>query len=121
MMMMEIEFKEIPKYPRYNLVKKNVIDTLLKYSSNKIPISLQDIVKNFPNLNLQTYRWYENAMEVDRDYIISEVAKSEEGSLIDLSDAFGNEEYMILYNETDKLGRKRFTIAHEIGHYILEH
>ncbi len=32
-----------------------------------------------------------------------------------------NNQYMILYDDTIKIGAQRFTIAHEIGHIILNH
>lgn len=120
-MRMRTKFKFIPKRPRYSLVRKIVIETILRYSSNVIPINLTDIINFFPDLDLRSYCWYEKTMKVNRKYIISKLTKSNEGGLLNILDDFDNANYMILYNESEKLGRKRFTIAHEIGHYLLEH
>jgi len=115
------KYNTIPKHPRYGLTRSMVAETLLKYADNKIPINLTNIIKCFNNIELRCYSWYQRVMQVDKNYIIEKLTKSEDGGLLKISDDLGNEEYMILYENLKPLGRKRFTIAHELGHYLLKH
>lgn len=113
--------KKIPKSPRYAMVQRVVTRVLLRYADNQIPVSLSYITDTFNNIELRSYGWYQKSMGVERKYIVDKLTKSEDGGLLKLSDDTGKEEYFILYDESKKVGRKRFTIAHELGHYFLKH
>lgn len=111
----------IPLSPRYDYVRKAVAKTLLRHASNTIPINLVDIINSCHDIELKSYKWYQENMNVSLDYVINKVAKSEEGSITEISDSNGKTEYFLLYNSHKKIGRQRFTIAHELGHYFLDH
>lgn len=119
--MIKIKSKGVPREPRYELIKKLVTYTLLTHCSYEIPISLEHIVDQFDDLNLKSYEWYQKTMNVSLEYVINSVAKSKDGSLIDISDGTGFTSKMILYENREQPGRKRFTVAHELGHYLLRH
>lgn len=119
--MIQTRFKKIPKYPRYDLAKQVATQTILKYANDNIPVSLSYIANRFDDLVLRSYGWFQRNMSVSREYIVTNLTKSEDGGLLRLSDDTGKEDYLILYDESKKVGRKRFTIAHELGHYFLKH
>lgn len=70
-----------------------------------------------PNLHLQSYTTFAKRRGLTIEQV-SEYLDSEEGCLWMRSD----KTYVILYNDTVKnKSRIRFTLAHELGHYVLQH
>lgn len=82
-------------------------------SSNSIdvfPLSATALIKEYPNLK---YCSYKTIRERDGDPI---AIGSEDAVLIAMGD-----KYIILYNDEHIETRRRFSIIHEFGHYILGH
>lgn len=120
-MMSRTRSRKFPENPRYEYVKTRVNKTLLYFADNNIPVNLSYTAGNIHNLILMSYNVYQEITGVSREYIIKRLTDSEEGGLLRVSDKKGNEIFIILYNETKPIGRTRFTIAHELGHYFLNH
>ncbi|MDH6673187.1 Zn-dependent peptidase ImmA (M78 family)/DNA-directed RNA polymerase subunit RPC12/RpoP [Paenibacillus sp. LBL] len=94
----------------YTLLKQNHI--------NQLPIKVKKLTRGFKNLRIITYSRFaeENNMTTDEVIVF---AGSEEGCCYYRK---SEHKYMILYNDLiQNEGRRRWTIAHEIGHYLLKH
>ncbi|MDA2567389.1 ImmA/IrrE family metallo-endopeptidase [Bacillus cereus] len=104
--------------PNYTLAQRCAYQTILKAELTTLPINFRKIEKCFPNLKIRTFSWMARTHNMSLDDICK-WARSNEGCCwyrkID-------DTYIILYNE--KIGcsqRIRWTIAHELGHFILKH
>lgn len=107
----------IYKDPDYGTAQKKAYDTILSSHINTLPINLKTIINQYDNLHLQRYSVFawENGMTIDE---VSDFLDSDEGCLWRRND----NQYIVLYNDTiQSKERVRFTIAHEIGHYVLKH
>ncbi|MGP4080115.1 ImmA/IrrE family metallo-endopeptidase [Pseudalkalibacillus sp. R45] len=93
-------------------------DVLKENNIRELPVRVKKIVKSFPNLKVRTYSWFAKK----RGYSHREVCDlvdSDEGCCLYYESL---DEYLILYNDRiANKGRKRWTLAHELGHYILNH
>lgn len=94
-------------------------DELLKINNvNSLPVKVKKLSKIFPDLKIRSYTWYSNKYNVSFQDLI-ELTDSDEGCCWYFKD-LGR--YLILYNDlVQNKGRIRWTIAHELGHYILKH
>lgn len=85
---------------------------------NSLPIKVKKIAKRFPNLKIRTYSWFSNKYKMSHEEVC-EIADSQEGCCWYFKTF---DKYLILYNEKiPNKGRIRWTLAHELGHYILKH
>lgn len=104
--------------PNYRLAEREAYRILLKSGLNRLPINTKKICRMFPDLELMTYsefivKWGISIEEV------CEWLESDEAACMYWKEI---DKYMIIYNE--KFGTKerlRWTLAHELGHYILKH
>ncbi|MFC5468449.1 ImmA/IrrE family metallo-endopeptidase [Cohnella suwonensis] len=104
--------------PDYAAAEGSAHRLLEKYALNSLPVDLERIFNAFSNLQIKTYTWFAEFHRVTIDDVI-EIADSEHGCCWYMSDKC---QYMILYNDTiPNIGRIRWTIAHELGHYRLKH
>lgn len=104
--------------PNYSRAEKAAYALLYKFGKKELPIFMFDICRAFPNLKVRTYTWFANKRKISFDEA-KELAESESGCYWDAAEY---NQYMILYNDTiDNVGHIRWTIAHELGHYILKH
>lgn len=102
----------------YDAIQKAAFDLIINAELKELPINLFKIIKKLPNLRIRKY---------------SRFAKENNLTLTQVCDMFNSSDgccqwhpksgnCVIFYNDTiQNKGRIRFTIAHEIGHYILEH
>ena len=108
---------EIPESPRYEYARKQVIDTLIEYGTNTLPISVKKISNNLPYkilFNTYSHLMKNNGFTYDE---ICKAYKSEDGAAL-----IGYDGYCILYNDIDRSSQRiRFTLAHELGHIVLGH
>lgn len=94
----------------YALLQINNVDAL--------PINLKKISKIFPNLKIKTYSWFAKTRKMSLEEV-KDFANSNEGCCYYKK---STKSYLILYNDTiENKGRIRWTIAHELGHFILKH
>lgn len=114
---MKTMISSLNKEPNYALAQLLAYETVKNSTQSALPISIKKIIRSFPNLHIQKYTVFAK----ERYLTLNEVfhfANSEEGCLWMRTDGT----YLILYNDTiDNTGRVRFTLAHELGHYVLKH
>lgn len=104
--------------PNYIKAEKKAYELLKLNGINKLPIKVKKLAKKFPNLKIKTYTWYANKWGLTIEDVCK-LADSDEGCCWYIE---SQGQYMILYNDTvENSGRKRWTIAHELGHYMLKH
>lgn len=102
----------------YEKLKNIAYSFLNQYTNGKLPIDLLHIISQLDNLHLMKYSTFakENDLNINEVY---QFLNSEDGALWYKTDT---QTYILLYNDTiDNKERIRFTIAHELGHYILKH
>lgn len=104
--------------PDYDKAERKAYYLLQLAGVKKFPIKFNKLIKQFSNLKLRKYTWFAKkwSMSVEE---VCDLTKSNEGCCWYIKDI---EQYMILYNDTvDNPGRIRWTIAHELGHFMLKH
>lgn len=102
----------------YKKLKNIAYSFLNQYTNGKLPIDLLHIISQLDNLYLMKYSTFakENDMDINEVY---QFLNSEDGALWYKTNT---QTYILLYNDTiDNKERIRFTIAHELGHYVLKH
>lgn len=103
--------------PDYKKAQEEAYKIVQICGQKKLPLSIKKIIKSFPNLRLRSY----SKLAKKRNLTLEEVSillDSDEGCLWSRN----NTEFLILYNDqVPNKGRIRFTLAHELGHYILKH
>lgn len=107
----------IYKEPNFSKAQEKAYQTVINSKITTLPINLKVIIKQFDNLFLKKYSVFarENGMTIPE---VCELLNSEEGCLW----RRGDNKYIIFYNDTVKSRERiRFTIAHEIGHFVLGH
>lgn len=103
--------------PNFKRAEYEAYATLLEVGANSLPINLKKIIAHYPDLSLITYsRLAESeAMSVEE---IGRLLSSHEGCLHYEEDG----KYILYFNDTlANKNRIRFTIAHELGHYVMGH
>lgn len=85
-------------------IEKKAKDLLELHELNQVPVNLFELCDRLGiQLSNTKFKEYKN------DYIIGAIKKESDGKI------------KIYINKEDSLNRNRFTIAHELGHYTLEH
>ncbi len=103
--------------PNYAKAQSTAYSTVENSSQNKLPLSIKKIIRSYPNLHLQKYSVFAKRRGLTLDEVFL-LTNSEEGCLW----MRGDGTYIILYNDAiENTGRIRFTLAHELGHFILKH
>lgn len=112
--------------PRWTLARNTAIQ-LIKAASLSFPVNLIQLVNRLLKVKLMSYdamvrEICNHGMYVDVDWVQEHLADgSQDAALIRMSNYEG---VIILYNSdtlTNIPQRIRFSIAHEIGHYVLNH
>ena len=103
--------------PDYAYAQRSAYETIQNCNQNLLPLSVKKLIRSYSNLYIQKY----SVFAKKRNLTVNEVCQqldSEEGCLW----MRGDGTYIILYNDTIENKRRiRFTLAHELGHYILKH
>lgn len=106
---------KIPNYPRYQRATSFSLNALVKSRIYEFPIDIKKVCKSF-GIKLKKYSTLakKNNLTIDQ---ISEAYKTKLGYI------FRNEKgkYFIAYNDSLPEGLIRFTLAHEFGHFFLNH
>lgn len=103
--------------PNYARAQKLAYDTVKNSNQSTLPISVKKIIKGFKNLHIQKFSTFakKRGFSLEETY---ELLDTKEGCLWMRKDG----SYLILYNDmVDNKGRVRFTLAHELGHFLLKH
>lgn len=103
--------------PNYELVGELVFYVHKHWCEPKFPIEL-DFMHKFKNLKIKTYTWFANLHNLTLEETI-EYVNSDSGCCWYLP---SKKKYLILYNDhIDNPCHNRWTLAHELGHYLLKH
>ncbi|KYG89158.1 hypothetical protein A0U40_12505 [[Bacillus] sp. KCTC 13219] len=104
--------------PNYKLAENKALEFIKHLERKELPIKLLKFKKIFHDLEIKTYSWYSKKMGLSIEKVCEDL-NSEDGCCVYNE---SNSKYRIYYNDTiDNEGRKRWTIAHELGHYALQH
>lgn len=95
----------------YKVITNSTISTL--------PINIKKLIKSYKSsgLHIMTYTSFAKQRKISMHEVIM-FADSNDGCLWKRNDG----KYILLYNDTiDYIPQIRFTLAHELGHFILKH
>lgn len=97
---------------------RHALDLLSTFRKDTLPIYMFDITKAFPNLRVKPYSWFMSVNGLTLKELIT-ITDSDSGCCwYDRPSG----RYLILYNDQiTSYGRRRFTIAHELGHFLMGH
>lgn len=103
---------------KYSDLQNLAYDFLDTYTDGILPINLSKIINQINNVQLLKYSKFAKLHHMEMPEVISWL-QSEDGALWYQS---SSDSYILLYNDTIKSKERiRFTIAHELGHYVLKH
>lgn len=103
-------------YPDYALAQYSAYQTLVSSDLYELPINIKKLIRSY-GIHIQTYTDFAKDCHISIDNVIFMCA-SKDGCTMKRSDG----SYLLLYNDSIKSkGRIRYTLAHELGHYILKH
>lgn len=114
-------------FPDYDRASKMAWETLIDAGITKFPFSLQKLFERFPRIRLYSYQEYADQLNYDlgsnkvTPEDIGLMVKSDDGATQKL---LNGEKYNVLYDgdcSHVSVQRIRFTLAHELGHYVLRH
>lgn len=102
----------------YKELQNLAYDFLNKYTDGQLPVNLIYIINQIDNLYLMKYSAFarQHGLELKE---VTDLLQSDDGALWYQEPT---DTYILLYNDTvASKERIRFTIAHELGHYVLRH
>lgn len=85
-------------------IERKASELLDLYELNQVPVNLYELCNRL-NISVSNTKF----KEYENDYIVGAIKKDDDGNV------------KIYINKDDSINRNRFTIAHELGHYCLEH
>lgn len=103
--------KFIIPYRRYTEIRDAVWRLILDMGITKLPVSISSVLRR---LCIELYTYQEN-LETIKRLKLESLMKTSDGFTVVL-----NDRYIIFYDDTQLPARIRFTLAHELGHIILE-
>lgn len=107
---------KIPNIARYPFVYQKVVDFFFDFNICNFPVQIIDIIEEIPNCILCTYKEFISAFGNNNPAYIQKRIKTEDGFIM-LQKGY----YYIVYNDKIEIGRRNFTLAHELGHLYLGH
>jgi hypothetical protein len=102
----------------YKELQNLAYDFLNEYTDGQLPVNLIYIINQIDNLYLMKYSAFarQHGLELEE---VTNLLQSDDGALWYQEPT---DTYILLYNDTvTSKERIRFTIAHELGHYVLRH
>lgn len=114
-------------FPDYDYASKMAWKTLINAGIKEFPFSLIDLYKTFPRIKLRSYKQY--AKELRETYSDNTITAEDIGLMVESNDGatqhlLKSTKYNVLYDSDCShlsVQRIRFTLAHELGHYVLRH
>lgn len=108
----------ISKTPNYRKAEQAAFQLLKINNVQELPVKVKKLSKRFSNLRIKSYSWFAKKRNMTLEEVC-EFANSDEGCCWYEK---STNKYVILYNDTvENVGRIRWTIAHELGHFMLKH
>ena len=107
-----------PVYPRYDVATKEARNIAVALVRRVYPVNMLRLLGNF-DIRVVTFREMAKCLDLSIETVRDKMAMSELGCLM----AQGGK-HVILYNDDisySSAERIRFTLAHELGHYVLKH
>lgn len=102
--------------PRYDFAIESAYDFIIEQNINSLPVDPFELCKK-NNWCVNTIQ--DLCIDSNEDYShITNIIKTDDGLTFYCP---YSDEYSIVYNEYSNYGRIRWTIAHEIGHIVLNH
>lgn len=100
------------QYERYKQARNLSWEALIQNKVNKLPVKIVSICRSYGI----RVRSYQDSAEILRKLNLTQMIDKTDGFLMYISG-----EPVIFYDKRCTEGRQRFTIAHEMGHYLLGH
>ncbi|MCL9634625.1 ImmA/IrrE family metallo-endopeptidase [Bacillus zanthoxyli] len=106
------------KKPNFPKAEQAAFKLLKINNVHELPVKVKKLAKHFTNLKIKSYSWFAKKRNMTLEEVC-EFANSDEGCCWYIK---SKNKYIILYNDTvENVGRIRWTIAHELGHFMLKH
>ncbi|CUB53149.1 hypothetical protein BN2127_JRS10_02165 [Bacillus subtilis] len=104
--------------PDYALAQEEAYNLLVQSEQTVLPINLKKLCKQFDNLTVYSYTQFSKKRGLSFNETVH-FAQSKYGCMWYCKN---DDHYVLLFNDLETHEqRKRYTIAHELGHYILKH
>ncbi|WP_241771394.1 ImmA/IrrE family metallo-endopeptidase [Priestia megaterium] len=108
----------ISKTPNFRKAEQAAFQLLKINNVQELPVKVKKLSNHFSNLRIKSYSWFAKKRNMTLEEVC-EFANSDEGCCWYKK---STNKYVILYNDTvENVGRIRWTIAHELGHFMLKH
>lgn len=116
--MMKTMRMKIYNKPNFSLAENKALDFIRKIEIKTLPIKLMQFKNIFNDLEIKKYSWYARTMGLSISEVCTQLGSMDGCCVYNER----NGKTRIYYNDTiENEGRKRWTLAHELGHYALEH
>jgi len=113
---MTTENYRLPDF-RFEEIKKTVADIVARYSISSIPVDVFDLAKK---LGIRVVPFSEVSEYVWNKIRSFGIPDNIDGFFL-MAEKYGREVPFIYFDDSRSRGRIRFTMLHEIGHFILNH
>ncbi|GAB7391608.1 ImmA/IrrE family metallo-endopeptidase [Lactococcus garvieae] len=102
--------------PHFDLAQNSAYNVLASSQLHELPINLKKLIRSY-HIQLQSYTQFSKDLNISIEMVVK-LCASDDGCIMKRSDGT----YLLLYNDlVNHIGRIRFTLAHEFGHFILKH
>lgn len=106
---------------RYRYIKSITNNVFISCKLDSYPVDLFELFKKFKNCRVISYSTHMKKYDLNEDETISHFGSDEGCTIYNAS----KDRYIIFYNDLDSFfkisERIRWTLAHELGHVLLEH
>ncbi|AUM96360.1 ImmA/IrrE family metallo-endopeptidase [Clostridium sporogenes] len=106
---------------RYKFIKDTINNLFIKLSINSYPIELMNIFSKIKNCRVVSYSKHMNKYNLTEAEVIEHFGSDEGCTIYN----FEKDRYLVFYNDLNiyykKPARRRWTLAHELGHVLLCH
>lgn len=107
----------MPKKPDYKRATNAAYEILNEYNKEFPVTNVKGIINAFNYISIHTYTEIAAKSNMNIYQYLHKCAPSDHGYTI--SDKIGH--FIIVYNDSKDIATIRFTLAHELGHIILDH
>lgn len=107
-------------FPNYAYASKKALQTLTTFKVDTFPLKIVDLIMNIKDIQLKTYK----EIAVELNITVFEVKNTMVQSDLGCLTRMPGKGYLLIYNDDTSEAtpeRIRFTLAHELGHYMLNH
>lgn len=98
---------------------KTALELLIQQNIRRFPVDMQTLIKQIPNIKLLTYRQAAAQLEMTLEELEWLFPSQDAFTLRAMKNT--EKRFLICYQDQVSPARKRFTLAHELAHVLLEH